>query len=187
MRSALFLLIAAAVLPRAARAEESAPSPEPAEEHRASKAETHLKAGVRLYDRGDFDAANVELHRAEMANDSTNEEIVKIQLYLGLVAAQGGDTAAAERSFEAALALDPWARAPASASPKQREQLGDIRRHLYGNKIPPPPRRVTGPGTVKVLVPSATPEAPPKPPPAPTPMPATPATPPAPPANPTPK
>ncbi len=145
------LALALALAPLGARADES---PAPAEEKAASQASHFLQAGVRLYERGEFDAAKDQLHRAETANDATNEDIIKTQVYLGLVAEQLGDTGQAERNFQAALALDPWAHVPKGASPKQREQIAQIRRHLYGNKIPPPPHRASGEPKIKVTLPT---------------------------------
>ncbi len=146
MRLALLMLCATLATPLA-RADDN-------DEKRPSQAGTFLQAGVRLYDRAEFDSARDQLHRAETASDASTTEVIRAQVYLGMCAEQLGDSAQAERLFEQALALDPWAQVPGSASPKQRAQFASIRRHLYGNRIPEPPHRGGGQGKIRVVLPN---------------------------------
>jgi hypothetical protein len=88
---------------------------------------------MRLYQRAELDAAMAELKAAEDGKANTEDDIVQILIYKGLIFAETGQQAQMQDSFKRALAMRPWADTPHDTSPRLTKIFHDARREVWGS------------------------------------------------------
>ncbi|MBI5547153.1 MAG: hypothetical protein HY901_25005 [Deltaproteobacteria bacterium] len=89
-----------------------------------------LAAAMRLYRDLEYESALAKLKRAQQQPDNTPAEEVQIDLYLGLIEFELGDTDAAQSAFKRALAQDGTAVLPGGVSPKVSAAFEKARHEL---------------------------------------------------------
>jgi hypothetical protein len=130
---------------------------------RAGAPNAHLAAAQRLYQKLDLDAALAELQLAEGARGS-EEEMVQILIYRGLIYSETGKTADASDQFKRALAMRPWSEVPPETSPRIAKTFNEARKSVWGmasvkppkKRAPPAPSAMPAPATAPSAVPAST-------------------------------
>lgn len=144
--------VPAAAAPAPASAPTLAPAAAPAGdapkgESRAAPANAHLTAAQRLYRKLDLDAALAELQLAETPRTS-EDEMVQVLIYRGLIFSETGKAADAADQFKRALAIRPWAEVPPETSPRIAKTFNEARKSVWGMaNVKPPKRRAPPPQT----------------------------------------
>src|SRR3954454_24714281 len=78
----------------------------------------HLAAAMRLYQKLDLDAALAELQLAEVDAKDSQDQMVQVLIYRGLIYSETGKLSDASDQFKRALAMQPWAEVPSDTSPR---------------------------------------------------------------------
>lgn len=165
-------LAAALLVPVTASAQGAAPAPAPTlapaaapageapkGESRAAPANAHLTAAQRLYQKLDLDAALAELQLAETPRTS-EDEMVQVLIYRGLIYSETGKAADAADQFKRALAIRPWAEVPPETSPRIAKAFNEARKSVWGMANVKPPRRRSPPPQTAASPSAAAPAAP---------------------------
>jgi hypothetical protein len=96
----------------------------------------YLPAAVRLYESFDYEAAMDQLNRARTFPGTTPQELVKIEMYTGLLKFELDDIEGARLAFRTALSLDPAANVPNGISPKVRAEWNSIKKQIAKIRVP---------------------------------------------------
>lgn len=131
----------------------------PKAESRAAPANVHLAAAQRLYQKLDLDAALAELQLAETPRTS-EDEMVQVLIYRGLIFSETGKAADATDQFKRALAMRPWAEVPPETSPRIAKAFNEARKSVWGMASVKPPRRRAPPPQSAASPTAAAPAAP---------------------------
>jgi len=115
-----------------------------------------LKAGIRLYNDLEFNAALEQLHRAESYPGNTLDDAVLVHTYEGIVQFESNNRPAAETEFSTALALDLNAQLPQNVSPKISDAFEAMRTKLQKEKVVVAPPQPDGSRTGVTHPPDAT-------------------------------
>jgi len=112
----------------------------------------HLSAAMRLYQKLDLDAALAELQLAEVDAKDSQDQMVQVLIYRGLIYSETGKQTEASDHFKRALAMQPWADVPADTSPRIAKSFADARRSLWGMAaVRPPQKRAAAPSSATDL------------------------------------
>jgi tetratricopeptide (TPR) repeat protein len=122
-------------------------------------ANAHLAAAMRLYQKLDLDAALAELQLAEVDAKDSQDQMVQVLIYRGLIYSETGKLSDASDQFKRALAIQPWAEIPADTSPRIAKNFSDARRSLWGMASVRPPQKRTAPPAAPPADPQAAPAA----------------------------
>jgi len=105
----------------------------------------HLTAAMRLYQKLDLDAALAELQLAQVDAKDSQDQMVQVLIYRGLIYSETGKLSDASDQFKRALAMQPWAEVPSDTSPRIAKNFSDARRSLWGMASVRPPQKRTAP------------------------------------------
>ena len=94
-----------------------------------------VEAALEIYDQGELDRALDAFEAALGAGGNRPEDLVTIHVHLGVLRGAGGDTEAARRSFETALALNPMLPAPSELGGQLRSLFEDLRSARSGRVL----------------------------------------------------
>src|SRR5438128_341709 len=83
-----------------------------------------------LYQKLDLDAALAELQLAEVDAKDSQDQMVQVLIYRGLIYSETGKLSDASDQFKRALAMQPWAEVPSDTSPRIAKNFSDARRAL---------------------------------------------------------
>ena len=119
----------------------------------------HLAAAMRLYQKLDLDAALAELQLAEVDAKDSQDQMVQVLIYRGLIYSETGKLSDASDQFKRALAMQPWAEVPSDTSPRIAKNFSDARRALWGMASVRPPQKRTAPPSSSMADPQAVPPA----------------------------
>jgi tetratricopeptide (TPR) repeat protein len=119
----------------------------------------HLAAAIRLYQKLDLDAALAELQLAEVDAKDSQDQMVQVLIYRGLIYSETGKLSDASDQFKRALAIQPWAEVPSDTSPRIAKNFSDARRSLWGMASVRPPQKRTAPPAAPPADPLAPPAA----------------------------
>jgi len=122
-------------------------------------ANAHLAAAMRLYQKLDLDAALAELQLAEVDAKDSQDQMVQVLIYRGLIYSETGKLSDASDQFKRALAMQPWAEVPSDTSPRIAKNFSDARRALWGMASVRPPQKRTAPPAPSMADPQAVPAA----------------------------
>ena len=122
-------------------------------------ANAHLAAATRLYQKLDLDAALAELQLAEVDAKDSQDQMVQVLIYRGLIYSETGKLSDASDQFKRALAMQPWAEVPSDTSPRIAKNFSDARRALWGMASVRPPQKRTAPPAPSMADPQAVPAA----------------------------
>jgi tetratricopeptide (TPR) repeat protein len=122
-------------------------------------ANAHLGAAIRLYQKLDLDAALAELQLAEVDAKDSQDQMVQVLIYRGLIYSETGKLSDASDQFKRALAMQPWAEVPPDTSPRIAKNFSDARRALWGMASVRPPQKRTPPPADSQALPAAQPAA----------------------------
>jgi tetratricopeptide (TPR) repeat protein len=153
------LFLSAALLVAASAAAEEPPAPAgPGVTIRDISANAHLAAAIRLYQKLDLDAALAELQLAEADAKNSQDELVQVLIYRGLIYSETGKLSDASDQFKRALAMRPWAEVPPDTSPRIAKNFSDARKSLWGMaSVRPPQKKVAAPSPAAAVPPDVVP------------------------------